>query len=231
MKYWEFPGGYGLTPTGSNGAGIETFLDNIPMSLTREVLQNSIDAHQKDLDTPVRVEFKFETIQAKEILGENELINDILPKAERFWKEKNNADTLHYLETFKSVLTSETIDMLVISDYNTTGLNNQNFASLVEGDGYSEKSDETSAGSKVLVRPLLLLHLIYVLFFIIVCLLMMEINLQALSILYLIVMMRKSLLMDLLLVILHKHEVVYVVISRYQRDLLRIDKSMVQTCL
>ena len=37
MKYWEFPGGYGLTPTGSNGAGIETFLDNIPMSLTREV--------------------------------------------------------------------------------------------------------------------------------------------------------------------------------------------------
>ena len=148
MKYWEFPGGFGLTPTGSNGAGIETFLDNIPMSLTREVLQNSIDAHQKDLDAPVRVEFKFETIQAKEILGENELINDILPKAENFWKEKNNADTLHYLKTFKSVLTSETIDMLVISDYNTTGLNNQNFASLIEGDGYSEKSDETSAGSK-----------------------------------------------------------------------------------
>ena len=55
MKYWEFPGGFGLTPTGSNGAGIETFLDNIPMSLTREVLQNSIDAHQKDLDAPVRV--------------------------------------------------------------------------------------------------------------------------------------------------------------------------------
>lgn len=49
MKYWEFPGGFGLTPTGSNGAGIETFLDNIPMSLTREVLQNSIDAHQKIL--------------------------------------------------------------------------------------------------------------------------------------------------------------------------------------
>lgn len=148
MKYWEFPGGFGLTPTGSNGAGIETFLDNIPMSLTREVLQNSIDAHQKDLNAPVRVEFKFETIQAKEILGENELINDILPKAEHFWKEKNNADTLHYLETFKSVLTSETIDMLVISDYNTTGLNNKNFASLIEGDAYSEKNDETSAGSK-----------------------------------------------------------------------------------
>lgn len=148
MKYWEFPGGFGLTPTGSNGAGIETFLDNIPMSLTREVLQNSIDAHQKGLDAPVRVEFKFETIQAKEILGENELINDILSKAERFWKEKNNADTLHYLETFKSVLTSETIDMLVISDYNTTGLNNKNFASLIEGDAYSEKNDETSAGSK-----------------------------------------------------------------------------------
>ena len=148
MKYWEFPGGYGLTPTGSNGAGIETFLDNIPMSLTREVLQNSIDAHQKNIDEPVRVEFKFEKIQAKEILGEDELINDILPKAENFWKEKNNADTLHYLKTFKSVLTSKTIDMLVISDYNTTGLNNQNFASLVEGDGYSEKADETSAGSK-----------------------------------------------------------------------------------
>ncbi len=148
MKYWEFPGGYGLTPTGSNGAGIETFLDNIPMSLTREVLQNSIDAHQKNIDEPVRVEFKFEKIQAKEILGEDELISDILPKAENFWKEKNNADTLHYLKTFKSVLTSKTIDMLVISDYNTTGLNNQNFASLVEGDGYSEKADETSAGSK-----------------------------------------------------------------------------------
>ena len=70
MKYWEFPGGFGLTPIGSNGAGIETFLDDIPMSLTREVLQNSINA-------PVGVEFKFETINEKEILGENELINDI----------------------------------------------------------------------------------------------------------------------------------------------------------
>ncbi len=147
-KLWNFPGGFGLTPTGSNGAGIETFLDNIPMSVTREVLQNSIDAHNPSVTEPVRVEFAFKKIKTADIIGVDELLEDVLPKAETFWTVKKNSDTLHYLQNFKNTLIKDTIDMLVISDYNTTGLNNQNFASLIEGDGYSEKADETSAGSK-----------------------------------------------------------------------------------
>ena len=41
-------------------------------------------------------------------------------KAERFGRERIMQIHLHCLETLNRVLTSETIDILVISDYNTT---------------------------------------------------------------------------------------------------------------
>lgn len=147
-RLWYFPGGYGLTPTGSNGAGIETFLDDIPLSVTREVLQNSIDAVQPGLNKPVHVKFSFETIEKRYVLGADELLHTILPKAKAFWEAKNNSDTLRYLKSVEEVLSKDSVPMLVISDYNTTGLNDINFKSLIEGDGYSEKADETSTGSK-----------------------------------------------------------------------------------
>lgn len=64
------------------------------------------------------------------------------------WRKINNTDTLSFLERFEKVLNEETISVLKISDYNTKGLNQKNYESLVLGNAYSEKDNENSAGSK-----------------------------------------------------------------------------------
>lgn len=148
MVKWYFPGGYDLTPTGSNGAGIENFLDDIPKSLTREVIQNSMDAHEEGNEHPTRVVFQFTRINAHDLAGIKMLKTEVLPQANTFWRAKNNEDTCAYLENFEKYLRNPMIPVLKISDYNTTGLNNNNFSSLVEGEGFSEKANEFSAGSK-----------------------------------------------------------------------------------
>jgi len=148
MINWVFPHGKKLTPKGVNNSSIEIFLDNIADSLTREVIQNSLDAHNPDVKEPVKVVFDFNTIPTKMIPDFDSIKNNALPKAIELWKEINNPDTLKFLERFNEILSNEEIAILKISDYNTKGLNAKNYKSLVEGDGYSEKDNESSAGSK-----------------------------------------------------------------------------------
>lgn len=145
---WEFPGGNNLFPTGANHAGIETFLDDIPNSLTREIIQNSMDAKDEENMEPVRVEFLFKNIPTNVIPGIDDLKNNILPKARRYWYEKNNEDTINFIDGISSFLKEPTINVLKISDYNTVGLQENNARSLIEGDAYSVKSNRDSAGSK-----------------------------------------------------------------------------------
>lgn len=148
MENWIFPNGQNLTPKGVNNSSIEIFLDSIADSLTREVIQNSLDAHNPDVEAPVEVFFEFFDMPTSQIPEANYIKSDVLPKAIDFWTNKNNKDTLKYLNTFKETIYSETIKVLKISDYNTKGLNKKNYESLVVGDGYSEKDNEDSAGSK-----------------------------------------------------------------------------------
>lgn len=46
---WLFPNGKNLTPRGANDPAINSFLDNVIDSLTREVIQNSLDAKIKKI--------------------------------------------------------------------------------------------------------------------------------------------------------------------------------------
>ena len=148
MNKWIFPGGYGLMPRGANEAGIEAFLDDIPMSLAREVIQNSMDAHDPENANPVRVIFSFSDEETNKIIGKTDLLERVLPKAINFWHEKNASDTHKYLKEFKDVFQDRYIKVLKISDYNTIGLRKANFDSLIEGSGYSEKADTSASGSK-----------------------------------------------------------------------------------
>lgn len=148
MNTWNFPGGYGLMPKGANEAGIEAFLDDIPMSLAREVIQNSMDAHDPDNPNPVRVVFSVSEEETNKIIGKVDLLERVLPKAINFWQEKNAGDTHKYLKEFKDVFQERYMKVLKISDYNTIGLRKANFDSLIEGSGYSEKADTSASGSK-----------------------------------------------------------------------------------
>jgi len=148
MNKWNFPGGYGLMPKGANEAGIEAFLDDIPMSLAREVIQNSMDAHDPENPNPVRVVFGISDEETNKVIGKTDLLEGVLPKAINFWHEKNASDTHKYLKEFKDVFQERYMKVLKISDYNTIGLRKANFDSLIEGSGYSEKADTSASGSK-----------------------------------------------------------------------------------
>lgn len=148
MEKWKFPHGEDLTPTGVNNTSIEIFLDNIADSLTREVIQNSLDAHDSKVSDPVLVKFDFYDIDSSRIPDIESIKKFALPKAFEMWNTINNVDTLKFLDRFNEVLNEPIVPVLKISDYNTKGLNQKNYRSLVLGNAYSEKDNENSAGSK-----------------------------------------------------------------------------------
>lgn len=148
MKKWTFPHGEDLTPTGANNTAIEIFLDTIADSLTREVIQNSLDAHNSNASNPVIVEFTFYEIDSSKVPGINQIKDFALPRSFKMWEEINNEDTLKFLNRFSDTLNKDTVKVLKISDYNTRGLNEKNYKSLVLGNAYSEKDDGNSGGSK-----------------------------------------------------------------------------------
>ncbi|UXV37756.1 hypothetical protein [Staphylococcus simulans] len=147
MLRWRFPHGINLTPTGHNNTAIEMFLDNIVDSLTREVLQNSLDAHNENVSKPVKVTIEKLKIKTNEIPGIS-AVENALEEAKKMWEELENEDTIKYLSEFEETISNEHIDILKISDYNTTGLNEKSYNSLIVGNGYSQKNSEDSAGSK-----------------------------------------------------------------------------------
>ncbi|MFT4186876.1 MAG: hypothetical protein QM613_06600 [Micrococcaceae bacterium] len=145
---WIFPHGKDLTRSGHNNTAVETFLDNPADSLTREVIQNSLDAHNEKSNKPVEVSFSDFFISKDEIPGISQIENEALPKAKDMWQRIGNKDTQEYLENISEVLASDKIKVMKISDYNTKGLNKANYDSLIAGNAYSVKDDDNSAGSK-----------------------------------------------------------------------------------
>ena len=147
-KKWALPHGRDLTPRGANDPSINSFLDNVIDSLTREVIQNSLDAKIKENNNPVEITFDFDEISTRDIPGIDEIYDTALPLAEEFWRKKENIGTLEYLKSFREVLRSDKIRVLKISDFNTYGLNDKSYDALVLGNGYTEKIDDNAAGSK-----------------------------------------------------------------------------------
>src|SRR5699024_6168318 len=80
------------------------------------------------------------------IPGIEEIKNFALPRAKEMWQEYQ--ETHEFLLGFEKVIQQDKIPILQISDYNTTGLNSENFESLVEGNNFSTKNNVDSAGSK-----------------------------------------------------------------------------------
>lgn len=145
---WNFPHGKKLTPMGVNDPAINSFKSNIIDSLARETIQNSLDARDSKIKEPVKVTFSFSDIETKTLPGYNELKENTLENAVKFWKKKGNEDTVKFLEKFQSVIEANKVKILKISDYNTCGLDDTSYDALVLGNGYSEKSNENAAGSK-----------------------------------------------------------------------------------
>lgn len=144
---WYFPNNNGGEAEGFENQGINQFKMSPYGKLAREIIQNSYDAKLKD--KKVRVEFRLVKLEKNKIPNlENikESINasaEYFPESDRLQKFRQNAN-----EKFEK----DTIDVLKISDYNTTGLVgieeriNSAWYGLIKSSGNSTKSG-VSGGS------------------------------------------------------------------------------------
>lgn len=115
---WHFPSVDGGDDEGVNESGIWQFPGNPESSVTRECIQNSLDAHV-DKTKPVTVRFSSFTIDRFSI----PLVDDleaVIDKAKAFSINEEKANKF-YDEAIKCI-NSPKIRVLKISDYNTTGL-------------------------------------------------------------------------------------------------------------
>lgn len=148
-KRWLFVDNQNANFDGLNDAGIETFSANRIKSLVREVGQNAIDAKRSDVDGPVKVVFESFKISPNQFTGKKQFL-EILKKCKE--SSLNNFTSNKFFEDAIKIFEDE-IDVLRISDFNTTGLKGAksglrgtDWHSLVKERGSSNKN-LTSGGS------------------------------------------------------------------------------------
>lgn len=144
---WFFPFGKGIRKEAINNAAVETFRSHPLTSLTREVIQNSLDASLNQ-DNPVVVQFKLNSIKSNEFPNKNNF-EEILKKAKNSWPEDKECQV--FVNNSMKVLNKEEIPYLVISDYNTSGLKGAGsntagtpWSSLVKEVGSSNKGADST---------------------------------------------------------------------------------------
>lgn len=143
--YWNFDKTYG-DRVGLEDGSIGAFKDKPFSSLAREICQNSIDA-RRDKTKPVKVEFHSFNTKSDNIPGIVEL-RDELGKCLQFWTTKGKKQAIDFFQNALSAIKPGlTVTCLRISDFNTTGLDGENFDSLLKGAGDSDKKGSTG-GSK-----------------------------------------------------------------------------------
>ena len=144
-SYWNFDTTYG-DRVGLEDGSIGAFKDKPFPSLAREICQNSIDA-RRNKNQPVKVEFRSFDMKTDNIPGILEVRKELQLCLE-FWTAKGKKQAIDFFtNALSAVKPSLTIQCLRISDFNTTGLDGDNFDSLLKGAGDSDKHGSTG-GSK-----------------------------------------------------------------------------------
>ncbi|MCH5296909.1 MAG: hypothetical protein J1E85_04485 [Ruminococcus sp.] len=150
---WRFPKLDNGAEQGINDGGIATFKGSeLYSNLAREICQNSLDAKQEGEDKVV-VEFKIEKLKKTDypsLIG----LDSIFVECKEYWKNRMDAKLERFIKEAEDKLNSDYIDMLVVSDYNTTGLSGakaekhekSKWRALTHSNGVTEKG-QGSAGS------------------------------------------------------------------------------------
>ena len=157
---WNFPDFGGGQTHGIDGdSAVSTFKGTALPSLAKEVLQNSLDA-RKDKSKPAIVKFSVFDIPTVDFPGHDDLYAAILSSRSRNFDERSSNEKIRvFFEKAISVLTSDKLRIMQISDYNTTGLTHPDadilddeqskrsrWLKLVHGMGSTDKGG-TSGGS------------------------------------------------------------------------------------
>lgn len=149
MQGWRFPKLDGGVVSGLQNASMEHFRGSLVKSLVREICQNSIDAGE---GRDVEVEFSYAEIPMTQFPGLSDFRHAIA-LANQYWSEENSSNEVAFLEKAKTILAQETMPVLRISDFNTSGLTgsqrsgrNSRWGGLVRSEGLSNNTN-TAGGS------------------------------------------------------------------------------------
>lgn len=156
---WNFPLLGTGSLSGSNDAAITMFKGSgIMDGLAREVCQNSLDARDENVpdEESVKVKFKLFELERDRFSMFKEF-GQALQGAYDYWNNSpvKTKKIIDFLDTVSKYLAMEKIPVLIMSDYNTIGLNGVKPAPgetsywelLVNTEGISIKQNQNSAGS------------------------------------------------------------------------------------
>lgn len=156
---WNFPLLGTGSLSGSNDAAITMFKGSgIMDGLAREVCQNSLDARDSDVPVgePVKVKFKLFELEKSRFSMFSEF-KQALQGAYDYWNNSpvKTQKIMDFLDTVSKYLEMERVPVLIMSDYNTIGLNGVKpvpgetsyWELLVNTEGISIKQNQNSGGS------------------------------------------------------------------------------------
>lgn len=141
MVQWRFPSNDHGEVKGFNDSGVAQFRGTPLPSLAREICQNSLDAAR---EKTVVVEFNAFDLPSSKLPGAVAL-RDVFERCVDFWKNQKSITTRNFFKNAYEKIGAETIHMLRISDYNTSGLTgsrgliNTNWTNLTKSSGVSDK--------------------------------------------------------------------------------------------
>ena len=144
---WYHPSDESDQWDGFNDSGIEHFRGKPIIHLAREVIQNSLDAGES---YPVTVKIKLHKVLTSSVPDISQLKKNINLCNEIANSESKNAK--YFFENAKNELSKNEIEILEISDYNTTGMvgpckNGTSFYAFMKAKGQSRKDSDTATGS------------------------------------------------------------------------------------
>lgn len=120
---WRFPILDGGKRQGINDSGIATFAgEDLYNNLAREICQNSLDARDNETNDPVTVSFSLKSI-FKGSFAPIEGLEKTLKRCKEYWSTFDDTKLNYFLNDAFDTLSNDQLDILVISDYNTIGLN------------------------------------------------------------------------------------------------------------
>ena len=140
---WTFPPTGGGVAQGFNDSAQEHFRNNAWKNTVREIVQNSLDA-VRDETAPVTVEMREIEVPSSEI-GSADLAGHVRAALKRT-KDDGEAVGEKFYARALDILDGDTIDMLAITDSNTTGLVDEKWDALVYHEGTTRKGGMGAAG-------------------------------------------------------------------------------------
>ena len=141
---WHFPPRNGGVEV-INDPSSAFFKDNPIPKLVREVIQNSLDAKESGITSPVCVTFSDVEIE-RQLIGATQLFRHLTACLNRALDEERSESIRSLYEGAVETLKSSHVRCLQITDTNTTGLSDKRWDALVTQEGSVEKSNASAPG-------------------------------------------------------------------------------------